>query len=251
MQVTLRSEPRKVFLGKLWGPLLCVGGALLVFGQDFPSLRFLLAIPFFIAALFGLSLAVLEVRGGSLRYRRLFKWTTIPEDQIVSARVEWPPVIGSVRLRRFLLPWGRLYFILDKSTESGPFRRGEFPLIRYLNREELQKEGQSSVLGSTSDSPNVRLSLVAGMGILTSLMILYLTPGDLLHGSLPKSTSDMPTLSKALFHFVAWLHLSVIQIAGLVLMVFLAVRRRDRAEAWLYAFLSGFALTLIAGRLLF
>lgn len=82
-------------------------------------------------------------------------------------------------------------------------------------------------------------------------MILYLTPSDVLQGRLPKPIPGMPTLSKALFHFVAWLHMSVVQIAGLIIMVFLAVRRREQPEAWLYAFLSGFALTLIAGRLLF
>lgn len=251
MQVIFRSQPRNVFLTKFLGPLLCVGGSLLVFGEDFPSRRFVLAIPFLIAAFFGASLAILEVRGGSLRYRRLFKWTTIDEDQIVGARIEWPPVIGSVRLRRFLFPWGRLYFVLEKNTESNPFKPGEFPLVRYLNREELRKERQSSVPSSTSAPSNLRLLLVAVIGVLISLVILYVTPGDLLQGSLLKLPSDMPTLSKALFHFVALLHMLVVQTAGLVLMVFLAVGRRDRAEAWLYAFLSGFALTLIVGRLLF
>lgn len=251
MQVILRSQLGNIFLSKFLGPLLCVGGSLLVFGEDFPSARFLLAIPFLVAAFFGVSLAILEVRGGVLRYRRLFKWTTIPDDQIAGARIEWPPVIGSVRLKRFLFPWGRLYFVLDKNTESNPFRPGGFPLVQYLNREELHKEGQSSVPSSTSNSSNLRLPLAVGIGILTSLMILYVTPGDLLQGSLANPPSNMPTLLKALFYFVAWLHMSVVQTAGLVLMVFLAVRRRDRAEAWLYAFLSGFALTLIAGRLLF
>jgi hypothetical protein len=251
MNVILRSQRRNVLVAKFWAPLLCIAASVLVFGEDFLTTRFLLAIPLLIAALFGVSLAILEVRDGVLRYRRLFKWATIPADEIVGARLEWPPVIGSIRLKRFLFPWGRLYFILDKSTESSPFRRGEFPLVRHLNREELHKEGQSSVQSSKSDSSNFRLPLVACIGILTSLMILYLTPGDLLHGSLPKPTSDMPALSKALFHFVGWLHMSVVQVAGLVFMVFLAVRRRDRAEAWLYAFLSGFALTLIAVRLLF
>src|SRR5215472_12263793 len=108
--MNLRSQAKNVFLTKLWAPVLCVGAVLLVFGEDFPNGRFLLAIPFLVAAVFGASLAVVEVRDGGARYRRMFRWTTIPEDQVVSARVEWPPVIGSVSLRRFLFPWGRLYF---------------------------------------------------------------------------------------------------------------------------------------------
>jgi hypothetical protein len=250
MQVILRSQLRNVFLTKLLGPLLCVGGSLLVFGEDFPSKRFLLAIPFLVAAFFGVSLAIVEVRGGGLRYRRLFKWTTIPEDQIAWARVEWPPVIGSVSLKRFLFPWGRLYFILDKSTESSPFRRGEFPLVHYLNREEPHKEGESSPLSPEARFSNLRLYWAAGIGIFTCLMIFYLTPQDLLQDGVPKSTADMPTLLKTLFQFVRWFHLSAVQIISTAVMALLAVSRRNKPEAWLYAFLSGFALAVIVGRLL-
>lgn len=86
MQVILHSQRGNVFLAKFWRPFLCVGGSLFIFGGDFPSRRFLLAIPFLIAALFGMSVAILEVRGDVLFYRRLFR-TTIHKDEIVEARV--------------------------------------------------------------------------------------------------------------------------------------------------------------------
>jgi len=144
MRVVLRSKPTNVFLAKFWGPLLCAGGPLLVFGEDFLTWQFLLAFPFLMGALFGASLAILEVRGGVLRYRRLLRWTTIPEDEIVGARVEWPPVLGSIRLKRFLFPWGRLYFVLDASSDPKPFRKGEYPLLRHIRKEFIHEDQDSA-----------------------------------------------------------------------------------------------------------
>jgi hypothetical protein len=116
--------------------------------------------------------------------------------------------------------------------------------------EYLHNEAQSSLPSAKPNSSNARLLVAAAIGVL-ALMALYLTPGDLLRESFPTPTSGMPILLKALFYFEEWLHTPVVQIAGLVFIVFMAVRRRDRPEAWIYAFLSGFALTLmVAGRLL-
>jgi hypothetical protein len=56
MRVTLSSKPKNAFLAKLWGPLICVAGSLLVFGKDFSSLDLLLAFPFLLAcAIWGVS----------------------------------------------------------------------------------------------------------------------------------------------------------------------------------------------------
>jgi len=249
--VVLRSRPTSILLTKFWTSLLFVIPALGILVEDFPTWRIVFASPFFLAGLFQVSIAILELRDGVLRYKRFLSWTTIHENEIVAAGILWHPFIGYIRLNRYVFPWGRLYFALDKNTESNPFRRGAFPLVRYLNRGEVHKEAQTSLPSSTSNSSTVRLLLAAFIGILVSLMILYITPGDLLQGGSTKSAPGMPPLLKTLFHFTAWLYMPIVQIAGLVLMVFLAVRRRDQGEAWLYAFLSGFALPFIVGRLLF
>jgi hypothetical protein len=39
--------------------------------------------------------------------------------------VEWPSVIGSIRLNRYLFPWGSLYFILDANSDRNRLRGGE------------------------------------------------------------------------------------------------------------------------------
>lgn len=131
----LRSQPTNIFLAKFWGPLICIGATLGIFGEDFFSWRFLFASPFIIAALFGASIAILEVRNGVLRYRRFFKWTTIRDDEIVAAGVVWHPFIGHLCLNRFIFPWGRVYFALDENLDVNPFRRGDYLLLRYLRKE--------------------------------------------------------------------------------------------------------------------
>lgn len=110
----IRSDASNVFGTKVWGPILCIATPLLSLWQEFSSWGVLFASPFFIAAFFGASLAIVELRGDVLRYKRLFKWKTIPEGDIVSARAVWPPFIGSMRLKTFLFPWGRLYFVLGE-----------------------------------------------------------------------------------------------------------------------------------------
>lgn len=70
------------------------------FWGDFPSSTSLIMIPLLVLALFGASAAAVEVRGGSLRYRQLFRWKTIEREEILSAGVVWGPVLGAVRLKR-------------------------------------------------------------------------------------------------------------------------------------------------------
>jgi hypothetical protein len=115
--VVTRSDPNRTFCAKIWGPVLCAVSWLFFSIEDFPDRRSLVTLPVLVAALFGASLAIVEVRGGVLRYRRLFRWKTIPKDDIVSARIVWGPFIGSMRLKRFVFPWGRLYFVLDANSD--------------------------------------------------------------------------------------------------------------------------------------
>lgn len=251
MQIHFRSAAVTVFIVKYFGSLIWVAVALGVFTADFPTWRSVFTIVPILLATFHASLAVVEVRDGVIRYRRIYKWDEIPPSELLSAKIVWPPFIGSIKLKKFFFPWGRLYFVLDKNTQSNPFRRGEFPLVSYLNGHKLHGDEQRPAMPLGSNFASLRLLLASGIGILACLMIFYLSPSDLLHGTLPKTTENMPVLLKTLFQFAEWLHKSVVQFAALAVMGFLTVRRHDRAEAWLYAFLSGFALAFIVSRLLF
>lgn len=77
MPTALKSKPSNIFLMKVWMPLLCVLISSELFGGKFVVPDILLALPWLIAAAFGVSVAAVEARDGGLRYRRLFKWRTL------------------------------------------------------------------------------------------------------------------------------------------------------------------------------
>ncbi len=153
--MVLRSQLGKIILAKVWGSVLCAGSGLLIVGPDFPNRRCFLALPFFVASLFTASLAILEVRDGVLHYKRLFKWTTISESEIVNARVEWSPIIGSLRLNSLLLPWGRLYFILDDNIDPNPLHEGTYALLRSIQKESVSK-GNDVARAASKEAPRNR-----------------------------------------------------------------------------------------------
>jgi len=236
--VILRSDRSKVFISKVWGPILWVAASLLLFGKEFPGWRFLLASPFLIVALFEASLATVEVRGGVLRYRRLFKWTIIPEGDIVSARVVWHPFIASMRLKRFLFPWGRLYFILD--GELNPFRKGEYDLLRYLRKEPII-EDQDAALSKNRAKQRQVIAAVAGalFYIISQLFFSWrfsrFGPPQPVHPPGPVVIEFLLQISQL------WGRVEVVFILGIVFTV-LAIYKYRRPDAWIYAFLAGASL---------
>lgn len=145
MREIVRSSGTNIFLAKMWAPLLCILGASVAFNRGSVARSLFAMSPFVILALFGLSVAIVEVRDGILRYRRLFKWRTIARHDIIGVRIEAPPVIGSVRLNKLLFPWGRLYFALDRNMSRKPFGEGEYPLLNYIRDNKVPiKENEPS-----------------------------------------------------------------------------------------------------------
>jgi hypothetical protein len=86
-----------------------------------------------LAAAFGLSLAVVDVRDGKIRYRRFFAWVSLDLADIVSSGTTWEPFIGYIRLN---------YSMAQAVLRSRPqpavrlFRRGDFAILEFLKRHE-------------------------------------------------------------------------------------------------------------------
>lgn len=71
-------------------------------------------------SLFRASLAVVEAEDDNIRYRRLSVWRKLSFDEVASCGPSKAGLeIGYIRLKRFLGPWGNLYFILDEPTPRG------------------------------------------------------------------------------------------------------------------------------------
>jgi hypothetical protein len=115
----LSSNTGPVFLIKLYAPLI-LSTALIGWWEMLRSRGDL-------AVAFHLSLALVEVRGGQIRYRRFFKWVSLDPAQIISSGTTWPPFIGYIRLNRYLFPRRKLYFVLDRNRASNPFGEGISP----------------------------------------------------------------------------------------------------------------------------
>jgi len=193
-----------------------------------------------VAALFGASLAIVELRGGVLRYRRLFKWRTIPEDDIVSARVVWGPFIGSMRLKRFVFPWGRLYFVLDANSDPNPFHRGEFPLLRYLRKEPIL---ESPAAAESATRAKLRQVIAAVGGALFSSLwqLFYSWRFSQFEPSQPSSAHPNAVVD-ILLQILGKFEVTFILCA---VFTFLAIYKYRRRDAWIYAFLAGTALPRI------
>jgi hypothetical protein len=211
--------------------------------QDFPDRRSLVTLPVLIAALFGASLAIVEVRRDTVRYRRLFKWKTIPKDDIVNARVVWGPFIGSMRLKRFVFPWGRLYFVLDAVSDPNPFHRGEFPLVRYLRKEPIL-EAPAAAESTTRAKLRQVIAAVAG-ALFSGLWQLFYSwrfsefePPRPAHPPGSVAIEIMRQISEVLTSFE-------VACIGFVVFTLLAIYKYRQRDAWIYAFLAGMALPRI------
>ena len=130
----LRSHPSNVFVLKYYAPVILFGGTLVFWSVGFRWAQLIILVPLIFGMLFYASLAVLQIPDGNIRYRRLFKWRKISFEEIVSCGASFwlPGPIGYIRLSRFVLPWGRLLFVLDANEKI--FGRGDYPLPRFIQR---------------------------------------------------------------------------------------------------------------------
>lgn len=125
----LRSHPSSVFVLKYYAPFLFFGATFIFWSSRFRFGALVILIPLLFGVFFSASLAVLRIPDGTVHYRRLFSWRKLHYDEISGCGVSWVPGTGYLRLRRFLWPWGKLYFILDRNKQ---LFRPERPLLRYI-----------------------------------------------------------------------------------------------------------------------
>ena len=135
-QKELASDWVQVYGWKYWAPvLLAVSGAAL-----FADNSAILASALWSAAAFFCSVAQLEVsHNGKIRYRRYFDWKEIDRRDLVGCGDAW--MFGYLRLKTPVIPWGRLYFVLDASQK---IFTPDHKLLKYLARECGRQGGSST-----------------------------------------------------------------------------------------------------------
>ena len=70
-------------------------------------------------SLFFLTLALIVPTDRYLEYKRFIQWRTISYKEVSKCGRSIFPLVGYIKLKRFLPPWGRLYFVFY--TPSAPF----------------------------------------------------------------------------------------------------------------------------------
>src|SRR5882724_6104542 len=127
----LRSHPSSVFVLKYYAPIILFGGTLVFWSVGFRWAQLIFLVPLILGMLFYASLAVLQIPDGTICYRRLLRWRKLTYDEVVECGISWGIFgIGYLRLKSFLFPWGKLYFVLDQNEKL--FGRGTYPLVRYI-----------------------------------------------------------------------------------------------------------------------
>jgi len=245
------GEPRFVigsnsFVIRRWFPLLCFSAAFLEFrGSFWSGLSF--ALPLLLWGFFSFTIA--EVRAGEaqLSYRRLFRWRAIAYSEIVGCGIAWMPSVGSLKLRRPLLPWGKLYFVLPGSGFEFAWRGGQTEFTRWVNFK-IRGEPVELPVEEAASTEDIRIgkkrcALFAALGFVFMLAFYVTAPGPITPRE--RSWEGFPT---AIRHFEHLWHYVVTWPWGLVTCTVLAVavlRERFQHRAWLTSFFFGVLLSSV------
>jgi hypothetical protein len=102
------------FVLRVWLPILFLLGLYLFFHGTAPQ-YWLLALPPLLLIIFMITLAEIHDEGRRIRVKTLWKSMDVPREEVVSTAQSGFDGIGVLRLHRFVLPRGRIYFVSDWS----------------------------------------------------------------------------------------------------------------------------------------
>lgn len=232
-----KSSPSNVWLLKFWAPLLWLIWTVALFKDDVFSIRIIASIPFLLAFVFHISLAVVRIGDRGVEYRRFLQWKVLPSADMVSSGVVWAPFIGFLCLRKSLPPWGRLFFILDPDSAQRSSRRDGLGILAYLKQKQQAAVDSVRTTDDVSGVRYGRLVLAAMYGALASFMRIYLSQ-TVAPGTTEPSGYLSPLVDSAT-RALAYVGNPQFAIPLLVGFVLLTVFLRKRPSAWSFAFLAG------------
>lgn len=212
-RLELRPVPKPYFLSviKIGIPLLCAASLVVMLqGSTFIQVLPFLPLVWLIALYF--TAARIRVCGNALQYRRFIRWKDIPWDEVVDAKWSLIPPLACLKLRRFLPPWGRLYYLVEEANRFNfSLRRTAFmqALVSRAGKDNGEthntKEGGE---GQANDDIPKRFGkgwifgcvCAAGLGVFIELVY---QPSQGLPLTSPNS---LPTALRVFVRFVAFLN---------------------------------------------
>jgi hypothetical protein len=102
------------FVVRVWMPMIVLLGVYLFFHGMAPE-YWLVALPLVLIVIFMSTLAEIQDEGHRIHVKTLWHSTEVPKEDVASVAQSLLEGVGVLRLRRFVLPWGRIYFVSDWS----------------------------------------------------------------------------------------------------------------------------------------
>jgi len=102
------------FVVRVWMPILFIVGVYLFFHDTAPE-YWLIALPLVLIVLFMTTLAEIHDQGHRIHVSRLWYSIDVPKEDVSGVSPSFVEGVSVMRLRRFVLPWGRIYFVNDWS----------------------------------------------------------------------------------------------------------------------------------------
>jgi hypothetical protein len=105
-------------------------------GKNLLTWRVVFTLPPILLAVFLSSLATIEAANGRMRYRRFVTWRNLDQDEIQRSGKSSVLIgdIGYLQLSHYLVPWGKLYFVLDRGTFMRIFVPRDYGLIKSSSK---------------------------------------------------------------------------------------------------------------------
>jgi hypothetical protein len=89
---------------------------LAIFNKQHPYGTGFICLGFIILGLFFLSVARVRPEREVVKYRNWFRWRTVSYSEIQDCGESW--VLGYIKCRRYLFPWGKIYFVRGSADDS-------------------------------------------------------------------------------------------------------------------------------------
>lgn len=102
------------FVVTVWMPTMFILGVYLFFHGMAPE-YWLIALPLVLVVFFMTTLAEVHDQGHQIRVKLLWHSMDVPKQEVVGIAQSFVKGVGVLRLRRFVFPWGRIYFVIDWS----------------------------------------------------------------------------------------------------------------------------------------
>ncbi len=245
-----KTDREMFFLMKYLLPLLLFVGSSALLFSGHPTFavvahRAPLQIPFILWGVFLMTLAEVKLADHHLEYRRFLKWQQVPYSQIRRPTNSVHPGIGCIALDRFLLPWGRIYFVALR-----PAFDHQVDLVTSINERRstqqfipAQSQGNVPHDTQTDTKKAVRLCLVMGLvGVLYSVLLTAWFPNFFSESNWDGFPPWLAFAVKALLRASSWPW--ALATGALLLVWIMAVRFRNRS--WVLAMIVGSLLGHVA-----